>query len=136
MLLPLVALAAAAAATAIGGAPATGTRVERHSIYHNPHTHPAAPIPHTVEQAPRQPRRGLITEATPRGPEGPSPSAGPTATRRWQKASNARKDAPSPNPTALHPHHAEPSDAKSNCGTTAVLHIIALTTRRLVTSSF
>ena len=105
MLLPLVALAAAAAATAIGGAPATGTRVERHSIYHNPHTHPAAPIPHTVEQAPRQPRRGLITEATPRGPEGPSPSAGPT--RRWQEAPNTRKDTPSPNPTALHPHHAK-----------------------------
>ena len=99
----LAALAAVAAATTTGGAPAPTTHVERRSIHHK-HT-PCNPTPHTVEQAPMPPRGCRNAEATSRGPTWPSPSAGPS--RRWQEPSTARKGAPSPNPTALHPHSAE-----------------------------
>ena len=113
----LAALAAVAAATTIGGTPALVTHVERRSIHHK-YT-PCNPTPHTVEQAPMPPRGCRNAEATSRGPTWPSPSAGPS--RRWQEPSTARKGAPSPNPTALHPHRAESSGAKSNYGPTTML---------------
>ena len=121
MRLLLAALAAAAVATATGGAPGVDTRVERRSIHHT-HT-PCNPSPHTVEQVPAPPRsfRNDLGNAgaTSRGPAWPSPTTGPT--RRRQEATKARKEAPSPIPAALHPHRAEPSGAKSNCGTTLML---------------
>ena len=113
----LAALAAVAAATTTGGAPAPTTHVERRSIHHK-HT-PCNPTPHTVEQAPMPPRGCRNAEATSRGPTWPSPSAGPS--RRWQEPSTARKGAPSPSPAALHPHRAESSGAKSNHGPTSML---------------
>ena len=80
MRLLLAALAAAAVATATGGAPGVDTRVERRSIHHT-HT-PCNPSPHTVEQVPTQPRSFRNAGTTPRGPEWPSPSADPTHRRQ------------------------------------------------------
>ena len=123
MRLPLAALAAAAVATAIGGAPAVDAHVERRSIHHT-HT-PCNPSPHTVEQVPTQPHSFRNAGATSRyfvtrsGPAWPSPTTGPT--RRWQEATKARKEAPSKSPAALHPHHAEPSGAEFNYGPTLML---------------
>ena len=99
----LARIAAAAAATAIGGAPATDTRVKRHFIYHT-YTH-CSPIPHTVEQAPMQLRIGLNAEATPGtppGPEGPPHRALAQHAGGRRRQMRARMPALS-NPTALQP---------------------------------
>ena len=97
----LAALAAVAAATTIGGAPAPVTHVERRSIHHK-YT-PCNPTPHTVEQAPMPPRGCRNAEETSRAPNvaltgrtGPSYSS--TGGRSLLQRATAREP----------PHQAQP----------------------------
>ena len=122
----LAALAAAAAASATR--PQRDRRERRHTRrealrgdhkYTRPRLQPNPP--HASSRRQCLPVVAVIPRQPHVAQHGPHLAQAATS-RRWQEPSKARKGAPSPNQTALHPHRAEPSDAKSNCGPTSMLH--------------